>query len=119
MKTRNILFSLAVLSSLAYGGDVVYDVQSQLSDRGYNVSVDGVLGRGTAKAIRQYQEDNGLRVNGRVTNELIESLGGGQSSKVTSTTSYQQSSNSGGFLDGIQSGNLTKNFKDGKYKVGF
>ncbi len=130
MKAREILFSLAVLSSLAFGSDTVYDVQSQLSDRGYGVGVDGKLGRGTSKAIRQYQEDNGLRVNGRVTNELLDSLGIGsgtqQTQQVSNTSNYSSnnsssSSSDGSFLDGISmpSGNLTNNLKSGKYKIGF
>ncbi len=125
--TRKIFFSLCVVSSLAWGySDTVYKVQQQLSELGYRVSVDGNLGKGTARAIRQYQEDNGLRINGKVTNELLSNLGvsrGSQAVKEKTTTNYNQqsstSNNEGSFFDGLGNGSLTKNLKNGKYQVGF
>ena len=53
----------------------VQGVQVALSALGYNVgSPDGVVGDGTAKAIRDYEKSNGLPVTGTITADLIESL---------------------------------------------
>ena len=122
--TKKIFFSLCVASSLMWGySNTVYKVQQQLSELGYSVGVDGEMGRGTARAIRQYQKDNGLRVTGRVTNELLSSLGvsrGGTPQSSTSQSGYRDSSDSdeGGFFDGL-GGNLSDNLKNGKYQIGF
>ena len=53
----------------------VQGVQVALSALGYNVGTpDGVIGDGTAKAIRDYEKANGLPVTGTITADLIESL---------------------------------------------
>ena len=123
--TKKIFFSLCVASSLMWGySNTVYKVQQQLSELGYSVGVDGEMGRGTAKAIRQYQKDNGLRVTGRVTNELLSSLGvsrGGTSQSSTSQSGYRDNSDSdeGGFFDGLGGGSLSDSLKNGKYQIGF
>jgi len=126
-KVGKIVFSLFILNSLAWGySETVYNVQKHLSERGYNAGTpDGQLGRGTSKAITQFQKDNGLRVNGRVTNELINALGIGNSrvshSVTNSTSTYKKNSNNTSFFDslGAGNGNLSKSFKEGKYQVGF
>ena len=123
MKTaKKIFFSLCVASSLMWGySNTVYKVQQQLSELGYNVSVDGQLGRGTARVIRQYQEDNGLRINGRVTNELLSSLGVNRGTKAQRTNYKNQDTGNdeGGFFDNISSGSLSDSLKNGKYQIGF
>lgn len=51
--------------------DVVAEVQKELSRHGYNVGpADGMMGPRTRAAIRNYQQDNGLLVDGRATPEL-------------------------------------------------
>ena len=46
-------------------------VQHELSKRGYDAGPpDGVMGPKTREAISQYQQDNGLLVDGRATTEL-------------------------------------------------
>jgi len=53
----------------------VQGVQVALSALGYNVGTpNGVIGDGTAKAIRDYEKANGLPVTGTITADLIESL---------------------------------------------
>ena len=53
----------------------VEEVQRALLATGnYRGMVDGVVGRNTRMAIAAYQKSNGLRVNGEVSNELIEHL---------------------------------------------
>ncbi len=126
---KKIAFSLAVLSSLAFGySDTVYQVQTHLSERGYHVGTpDGIIGRGTSRAIREYQQDNGLRVNGRVTNELLSSMGiSGKSYTNTrsvsrSSSSYSRSTteNGGSSWNLGSGGSLVNNLKDGKYQIGF
>ncbi len=56
---------------------VVADVQSRLARRGYDPGpIDGVVGAQTRDAIRAWQRDSGMAVDGRVTPALIESLRG-------------------------------------------
>ena len=51
------------------------DIQLSLTNLGYNPGpVDGVAGGGTRAAVRAYQRDNGLRVNGRVSRALLNHL---------------------------------------------
>lgn len=55
--------------------ETVARVQAALNDRGYDAGPpDGVLGPGTRSAIRTYQADAGLPVNGAVTIALLERL---------------------------------------------
>jgi peptidoglycan hydrolase-like protein with peptidoglycan-binding domain len=50
-------------------------VQQELAHRGYHVgAADGVLGRRTRAAIRDYQRDHGLPVTGEVSLELVNHL---------------------------------------------
>lgn len=52
--------------------NVVIDTQRALRRLGYNPGpIDGVAGRGTVWAIREYQADNGLRVDGQVSRRLL------------------------------------------------
>ncbi|KCZ52858.1 peptidoglycan-binding protein [Hyphomonas pacifica] len=53
-------------------------IQAALNTMGYNAGTpDGILGTGTAAAIREYQSDTGLAATGHVTQELIEQLNAG------------------------------------------
>lgn len=52
-------------------------VQSNLAALGYNPGpVDGVAGAQTRAAVRQYQADNGLSVNGNISPELAQDIYG-------------------------------------------
>ena len=56
---------------------VVHHVQSRLAARGYDPGpVDGVVGERTRAAIRAYQRDQGLPMDGQLTPELIARLNG-------------------------------------------
>lgn len=46
-------------------------VQGLLSDMGYDLAVDGIMGPGTAAAIGLFQEESGLPVTGRPTPVLL------------------------------------------------
>jgi len=60
------------------GGSVVVEVQQQLASAGYyRGTIDGVIGNGTRSAIRAYERDNGLRVDGRIDDRLLSALGVG------------------------------------------
>jgi len=51
-------------------------VQTALLAYGYyDGAIDGKVGSGTKSALHQYQEANGLKVTGTVTNEVLDSLG--------------------------------------------
>jgi localization factor PodJL len=51
---------------------VVREVQSGLKRLGYNPGpVDGMFGRKTAQAIREYQQDRGLTIDGNITDEFL------------------------------------------------
>lgn len=47
-------------------GESVKQLQSKLRDRGYTVAVDGIFGNKTLEAVKAYQADNGLVVDGAV-----------------------------------------------------
>jgi hypothetical protein len=51
-------------------------VQQQLAQAGYyRGEIDGVIGEGTRRAIKNYERANGLRVDGRIDNELLSTMG--------------------------------------------
>ena len=53
----------------------VLGIQEALAARGYRPGpADGVMGPGTAAAIRAYERDAGLAVGGRATTELLDHL---------------------------------------------
>lgn len=50
-------------------------VQQSLKKLGYySMGIDGAIGKGSAKAIRAYQKDAGLKPTGNITEQLIDSL---------------------------------------------
>ena len=65
--------------SLAQAPPVIFErtkeIQRGLKRRGYDPGpVDGLLGRRTAQAIRKFQADNGLYVNGMPSRTVYEML---------------------------------------------
>ena len=67
--------------SLAQAPPVMFErtkeIQRGLKRRGYDPGpIDGFLGRRTAKAIRKFQADNGLAVNGMPSRTVYEMLAG-------------------------------------------
>lgn len=47
-------------------GESVKQLQSKLRDRGYTVAVDGIFGNKTLEAVKAYQADHGMTVDGVV-----------------------------------------------------
>jgi hypothetical protein len=56
-------------------GEHVERVQRALNDFGYDVVVDGKFEDETFKAVRQFQADNGLKVDGKVGEDTLTALG--------------------------------------------
>ncbi len=55
---------------------LVVSVQKALARRGYyRGPIDGIIGKGTRRAILVYRADHGLRVISRIDNELLNALG--------------------------------------------
>lgn len=51
-------------------------VQERLAQDGYyHGAIDGVIGDGTRRAIRSYERANGLRVDGRIDDQLLSTMG--------------------------------------------
>ena len=62
-------------TTYARGGSIVAQVQQELARAGYyRGAIDGVIGSGTRSAIRAYERANGLRVDGRIDQELLGSM---------------------------------------------
>lgn len=58
------------------GGAVVSEIQTRLKNWGYyNGAVDGVYGSQTEKAVRWFQEKNGLNTDGQVGDQTLAALG--------------------------------------------
>lgn len=51
-------------------------IQQRLKDKGFNVTVDGSAGKGTAKAIKEFKKKNKLGDDDEITEKLIEALKG-------------------------------------------
>jgi hypothetical protein len=57
-------------------GSIVIAVQSRLARMGYyRGPVDGIMGPGTSFAIRAYERDHGLRVDGAISRQLVRNMG--------------------------------------------
>ena len=56
--------------------EMIMKVQTALNDAGYDCGIpDGVMGPQTQKAIKEYQEANGLSVNGAISMQMAKLLG--------------------------------------------
>lgn len=64
-------------NNYGYGhGGVVIAVQSRLARMGYyRGPIDGVMGPGTSFAIRAYERDHGMRMDGSINGPLMRSMG--------------------------------------------
>lgn len=66
---------ITVQAAASYNKATIKKVQKKLNKKGYDCGTpDGVRGRKTTKAIKQYQEDHELKVTGTVNASLLESL---------------------------------------------
>ena len=56
------------------GSDNVSKLQQALNDNGESVKVDGVMGPSTEKALRSYQQKNGLQASGQLDDQTRQKL---------------------------------------------
>ncbi|MFK3936437.1 NlpC/P60 family protein [Alkalihalobacillus sp. NPDC078783] len=74
-------------------GQAVKDLQTKLVNHGYNTNgVDGIFGAGTEAAVRSFQADKGLSVDGLAGRQTISALGGEVASAPASSNTAQASS---------------------------
>ena len=73
---------------LQYGsqGNDVKELQKNLNNHGYNLSVDGSFGKNTLSAVRDFQSKNRLAVDGMAGNNTLGLLDGGSGIKKTGAT---------------------------------
>ncbi len=80
-----LIFSISVSAfqvKLHDRGSKVTEIQKYLSELGYDVSTDGIFGRTTEDAVKNYQKDNNLQVDGIVGDESYQDLKALVSKKV-------------------------------------
>lgn len=78
-------------------GDDIKQLQTMLKAAGYDLGkhdIDGRFGPDTLAAVRKYQQDKGLKVDGLVGPETMKALTGGGSETKTETTSSNNSTES-------------------------
>ncbi|KYG30604.1 peptidoglycan-binding protein [Alkalihalobacillus trypoxylicola] len=98
--SQNVSSNVASNSILRNGsrGGAVTTLQNQLSSQGYyKISIDGIYGNGTAQAVRNFQKDHNLTVDGIAGPQTMNALAnkvGGNSSNSGSSNSNSGSSNS-------------------------
>ena len=54
--------------------EVIKDLQSKLNSKGYNLSIDGIVGDKTISAIKDFQRNNGLVIDGIAGEKTYEKL---------------------------------------------
>lgn len=73
--------SASTLSKQGSSGDEVRKIQTNLKKWGYNVgNVDGIYGSKTKNAVKEFQKNNGLKVDGIAGTETLKAMG------ITTTT---------------------------------
>ena len=78
--TSVVLVTITSADAASYqrgsSGDTVRQIQTKLKQWGYySGAVDGVYGRGTEKAVRYFQQKNGLSVDGKAGAKTLAALG--------------------------------------------
>ncbi len=109
--------AVETLSKLGSRGDEVKKIQTKLKQWGYyDGSVDGIYGNKTEKAIRLFQQKNGLTVDGIAGPETLKAIG--ISSGGTGTNSSAYSSNDQALLARIISAEARGEPYEGQVAVG-
>ncbi len=74
--TQQTHSAYAIVYQQGSTGSVIKTMQRKLKNWGYyNGSVDGIFGSQTKKAVRLFQQKNGLKVDGIVGNQTLKALG--------------------------------------------
>ena len=96
----NTEFAISVEAKSTYSKTTIKNVQKKLNKLGYDCgTADGVSGKKTKAAIKEYQEDNDLKVTGTINKTLLTNLGVkgtlvSNTSAVSSSTSSSSSKSS-------------------------
>ena len=80
-------------------GSSTKELQKLLNQNGYNVAEDGIFGAKTLAAVKDYQKNNGLAVDGIVGTQTWDSLLGGTGGTSGGTSSTTTSSNGWSYGD--------------------
>jgi peptidoglycan hydrolase-like protein with peptidoglycan-binding domain len=70
-----VLAQLLMAGLVEANDPLVFRAQQRLTNLGYPVQRDGIYGRATRRAIREFQQDRGLRVTGQLDRRTLEELG--------------------------------------------
>ncbi len=68
----------------------IRNVQQNLNDNGYSVSVDGIQGKQTTKAIKMFQLENNLVASGTLDTNTLQALGLNTPDQNTTDTTQSQ-----------------------------
>lgn len=84
------LFVSSIYASASFGGELLHRpsdrtqwpenliraVQKKLNAMGFDAGIaDGIIGPNTRRAIRDFQQDKGMEVDGQISSALIKKLG--------------------------------------------
>jgi|GEM_PF-5047909 len=67
--------AVAVDAAVAKKEVTVMDIQEALNAKGATLKADGKMGKGTRRAVREYQKKNKLKVTGNADEATLNSLG--------------------------------------------
>lgn len=86
--TFNLCINSYALSKFGSTGDEVIQIQTKLKNWGYySGDIDGIYGSKTMQAVKDFQEKNGLTVDGIAGDETLAALGITSSSSSSTTSS--------------------------------
>ncbi|QQK80048.1 C40 family peptidase [Salicibibacter cibi] len=85
-------------------GSEVEQLQSDLSENGYTVQVDGIFGPETENAVKTYQSDQGLGVDGVAGPNTYDALASEESSSEDASSSYDSSNGDESVSEGSGNG---------------
>ena len=84
-----LCMSVAALSRMGSVGNEVTSIQNVLKKKGYySGAVDGIFGSRTLAAVKQFQRDNGLTVDGIAGPKTLKALGLSSSGSDFSSNDY-------------------------------
>jgi len=86
-----VVLSVGALAAYRRGdsGDTVKSIQTRLKRWGYyNGAIDGIYGSRTEKAVRQFQKNNGLKVDGVCGSATMAALGLSYSSSTSGSNDF-------------------------------
>jgi len=73
--SENIMSKSSLPNKPIFDRTKIKEAQMLLNNKGYNAGVvDGIIGKNTRKAIRQFQKDQGIKADGALTESLLTKL---------------------------------------------